>query len=517
MRLLIDPLFETDAEEDLCGGALEKPNDCHRFARVILADTRHPDGTATFALEGDSLHRWTDMVWQPTSDASFNRDATEASKREADRLAIAARNRGLDGFATNVTVNFVSSVKNAMLTMMPQAVSQPCWLGDHNGWLANEVLACSDGLIHLPSFADGEENFRAPLTPRFFSTLNLGYPFDANGPPPALWFEFLNQVWETDPASVMLLQEWLGYLLVLDTSMQKMLILFGAGGGGKGTILEVTRHLIGPVNVTSLKLPDLAESHATQTLIGKSLCIFPDASIPQRMDKTPLVETIKSITGEDLITINPKNKPRYAAKLNTRLMVATNDLLSFDDPSGAIDRRLLVLRFTRSFQESPDKNLRRKLLKELPGILLWAIDGWKRLNEQGHFTEAASGREIRASLKEIGSPILVFVTECCEVGPTEVAGKDEIFDTWKSWCNDNGCEPGEKSAFIKLLRAAVPNVRVSRKRIDGGRLNCYTGVSLKTEVPIAEPEFDFSWAIHTAEEARAYAEEVVRLMSASLN
>lgn len=502
LRKLIDPQFDTDAERAITGGALEKSADCHRFARVILGDVQHEDGTNTFALEGDILHRWNGLAWQPQTPAELGRFVTRASKAEADRLAKAARLRGLDGFAINVTQNFVGNVRNALQSTVPQTSGQPTWLDGDGAWPADEVLACSDGLIHLPTFAAGKEGYRLRLTPRFFSTLNLGYAFDPSVGQPTAWLEFLDQVWPDDPASILLLQEWLGYLLTLDTSMQKLLVMFGPGGGGKGTILEVARHLIGPANVTSLTLPQLAESHALESLVGKGLCIFPDASIPERMDMVPLVEAIKSITGEDLVSVNPKYKSRFATKLSTRLMIATNDMLDLKDPSGALGRRLLVLRFTRTFTERPDTGLRGRLLAELPGILVWSIEGWRRLREQDRFTESESGQIVKAGLRELGSPIQTFVAECCVVGKDETASKADLFAAWQSWCEENEHEAGHRQSFARLLMSAVPTVKSHRPRVgDGDRLSCYKGVALKDEDCV----LDF-WMPRTPEEVEDYVQ-----------
>lgn len=517
LRSLIDPAFVDKAEREIVGGGLEKPGDCHRFARIILDDTKHEDGTKTFALEGDTLYHWGDLSWAPMSSAELDRELTRRSKAEADRLAEAARLRGLDTHAINVTSSFVGNVRNAMLSMVPQASGQPAWLAQKTAWPACEMLACSDGLIHLPSFAAGSDGYRVPLTPGFFATLNLGYAFDASGQRPERWLTFLDQLFPDDPNSILLLQEWMGYLLTLDTSHQKMLIMFGPGGGGKGTILEITRRLIGPDNVASLTLPQLAESHSLQSLMGKSLCVFPDASIPERMDKKPLVEMVKSITGEDLVSINPKHKPRFSTKLNTRLMVATNDMLDLPDPSGALSRRLLVLRLTKSFDDKPDTNLREKLAAELPGILLWAIDGWKRLQEQGRFTEPESGCEVKSNLKENSSPVLRFVNERCIVDPNAVAGKDELFDEWKTWCAENDHDPGSKASFARLLLSAVPTARSYKPRVDGARMNCYKGVSLQTADEFDEWLETVPQPFRTEEEARQYAELVCKLIEGSAN
>jgi putative DNA primase/helicase len=504
MRRLIDP---TLADEIVGESVSESPKDCHRFARVILNGTRHEDGSPTFALECDTPYRWNAEAWQPISDADFARTLTRQCKAEADRLAKAGvRVNPDDGYALNITTGFVGNVRNAMLSMIPQVERQPSWLDDAKNWPANEVLACSDGLIHIPTFVEGGSSFCLPLTPRFFSTLNLGYPFDPTGRCPELWHKFVNQLWPDDPESIKLLQEWLGYLLTLDTSLQKMLIMFGPGGSGKGTILDVTRHLIGAANVASLTLPMLGENHALQALVGKSLCIFPDASIPDRVDKTPLVESIKSITGEDLMSINPKHKPRYSLKLNTRLMIATNDMLDLPDPSGALTRRLLVLRFTKTFKENPDTSLRQKLLAELPGILLWAIEGWKRLRERGRFTESESGQEVKQCLDKTSSPIFAFVADCCEVGSTARCDKDDLYRAWSSWCTEHEHYSGTKESFAKLLRTAVPNVENYRPRVESRRLNLYKGIALKDK-SVEESDIGVSWTRH--EISDYHAEEVL--------
>ncbi|HUY90661.1 MAG TPA: phage/plasmid primase, P4 family [Pirellulales bacterium] len=513
MRTLIDPQFDAAATRAITGGNFESPNDCHRFARKHLDETKSEDGVYQYALDGDTVYAWKNSRWQPLSDAELRRRLTRAVKAEADRMAQAARRRGLDACALDVTTRFVGNVRNALESMIPQVERQPAWLSGAAPWLAEEILACSDGLIHLPSFAAGKADYRLPLTPRFFSALNLGYPFDPSGYPPRLWLEFLHQVWPDDPASVALLQEWLGYLLTLDTSQQKMLLMFGPGGGGKGTILELTSRLLGLANVTSLTLPDLKESHALQDLVGKSLCLFPDASIPSRMDKAPIVERLKSITGEDLISINPKGKPRHSTKLNTRLMIATNDMLELTDPSGAISRRLLVLRFTRSFEANPDPDLRSKLIGELPGILQWAIQGWQRLRQQGRFSEAESGREVKASLRETGSPMKAFIEECCMLDPEATECKDAVYERWTDWCKEDGREPGHKHAFSALLFAAAPNVKSVKPRIDDRRVPSYKGIAL----PCHEPAFEFEddvlgWAILSPEEADEYVRSVIELM-----
>ena len=73
-------------------------------------------------------------------------------------------------------------------------------------------------------------------------------------------------------------------------------------------------------------------------------------------------------------------------------MLVSNELPKFPDQSGAMATRPLVFRFTESFLGREDKALDAKLEAELPGILLWAIEGWKRLRKRGHFLQPKPGR-----------------------------------------------------------------------------------------------------------------------------
>jgi len=60
---------------------------------------------------------------------------------------------------------------------------------------------------------------------------------------------------------------------------------------------------------------------------------------------------------------------------------------------------------TRSFYGKEDKTLLNRLLPELPGILLWAIAGWQRLQARGRFHQPESGGELVAEMEDLASPV----------------------------------------------------------------------------------------------------------------
>ena len=336
----------------------------------------------------------------------------------------------------------------------------PCWIDAPPGdWPANEVLATSAKLVHLPSLGNGRACV-ASSTPRLFTPAALDFDFNPAAPRPAAWLEFLDQLWEGEPQSIATLQDWIGYLLTPDTRQQKILLLIGPKRSGKGTVARVVRELVGRGNVAAPTLASLAQNFGLWPLLGKSVAIISDARLGNRSDQAVVVERMLSISGEDAQTIDRKFLEPITCKLPTRLMILTNELPRLADASGALAGRFIVLRLTKSFFGREDHDLTGKLLAELPGILLWAVEGWRRLQERGRFVQPETGDELLGQLHDLTSPVGAFVRERCTVGPHYRVLLRELFAEWKKWCDSCGRkEAGTEANFGRELSAAVPTLR----------------------------------------------------------
>jgi putative DNA primase/helicase len=135
-------------------------------------------------------------------------------------------------------------------------------------------------------------------------------------------------------------------------------------------------------------------------LLDKSVAIMADAHIGNRADSVRVLETIKSITGEDAVNIDRKNlRPLLNVRLPIRFVITVNELPNLRDASGALSSRLSILPFTESFEGREDRGLEKRLIAECPGILAWSLRGLKMLREEGLHVPTASrsvGRELRA-------------------------------------------------------------------------------------------------------------------------
>jgi putative DNA primase/helicase len=202
-----------------------------------------------------------------------------------------------------------------------------------------------------------------------------------------------------------------------------------------------------------------------------------------RADQQVIVERLLSITGEDGQTIDRKYNPNpWTGKLPTRFAILTNELPKLGDASGALASRFIMLLMTNSFYGRGDRGLTEKLLKELPGVLNWALEGWAMLKSVGHFVQPDAAQQALQQLEDLSSPIGAFLRERCEVGPAFAANIGDVFTAWTEWCSGQKRDhTGTTASFGKDLSAAVAGLKTVQRGARGERERVYQGLRLKTE------------------------------------
>ncbi len=364
------------------------------------------------------------------------------------------------------------------------AVTPPAWLPGHTGLPVKDLLAVENGLVFLPhrELLDAD--------PRLFITAALPLAFDPFAPPPVAWQSFLSSIWPDDTASIETLQEWFGLCaLTGDTSHQKALLVVGPKRSGKGTILRVLRALAGADNVVAPTLSSLAERFGLQSLIGKRVALVSDARLSGHKDIAGIAESLLRISGEDEITVERKHVVDWTGRLPTRFTICSNELPHLSDASAALSSRFIVLRMQRSFLGREDHGLTERLLGELPGILLWAMDGLDRLRIRGRLVQPETGRDLAAAMEELSSPVAMFAAECLVEARDATVPKADVFELWRAWCDEHGHQhPGADETLGKRLRAAMPSIAESRpwdtgldllgKSAVGRKVRCYRHVRL---------------------------------------
>lgn len=362
----------------------------------------------------------------------------------------------------------------AAVTNLSTSVQPPAWLGEAADLEPNQIIACANGLLHMPSLT------LLTHTPEFFTQNALDFDFQPAATQPLEWLKFLGDLWPNDQEAIATLQELFGYLLTADTRQQKAFLIVGPKRSGKGTVARILSRLIGQENVCGPVLAALGQNFGLEPLIGKRLAIISDARLGNRADQHAIAERLLAISGEDAITIDRKHRQAWTGRLATRFLILSNELPRLADASGALASRFIVLTLSTSFFGREDHGLTDRLARELPAILNWSIAGWLRLNERGYFRPPASSLDVVRELEDLGSPISAFVRDMCEFGPAKRVEIGFLFEAWVGWCKTQGRDhPGTTAVFGRDLRAAVSGLRVSQPRADGSRIRFYEGIGLK--------------------------------------
>ncbi len=323
-----------------------------------------------------------------------------------------------------------STIKSAVESIkdyahLPATVTPPCWLDSRSDPPDPRfLLPFPSGTLDL---ATGKV---VPATPALFNINAIDFEYNPHADPPERWFNFLDQLWGDDYDSVELLQEWMGYCLVADTSQQKMLLMVGPRRSGKGTIARLLTKLMGAGNVVGPTTSSLGSQFGLQPLIGKSVAIVSDARFTGE-NIAIVIERLLCISGEDALSVDRKFLPAVTMRLPTRFTFLTNELPRLNDASRALAGRFLMLLLQKSFYGRENITLTQELQVELPGILLWAIEGLRCLRLRGHFHQPPAVSDAVQAIEDLASPVLAFVRDRCETGPGRRESLDVLFDSWR--------------------------------------------------------------------------------------
>jgi len=376
----------------------------------------------------------------------------------------------------------VSDIIDAFSKCCPVTVDMPCWVDIPDGMPAVEdIIAFRNGLLDVASYCEGDIVLYKP-DPRYFSTFALPYDFDETLESP-LAEKFFADVFDGDEERMELMQQWFGYNLVPDTSMQKFMLMVGVPRSGKSTIVEMIQHMVGLDHCCSIRFDDLASEFGRQPMLGKQCAFIGDTRSPTKGVAGAAMEQLLRIVGEDATGVNRKRIDALAnVLLKVRFTFAMNELPFFIDNSNAMAARMLVLNFDKSYVGREDYSLRGRLREEAKrgALMNYALRGLKDLRTQKRFTEPAAANETMEEFVEMASPVATFIKECCEYEKDCRIKKDKVFEVWSGWAEDAGYRPGVKVHFgRKFISASLG--RVLKGRMRQTREHAFIGIKLTQE------------------------------------
>ena len=330
----------------------------------------------------------------------------------------------------------------------------PDWLGDGD---QGPFLALRDGLLDIGALPDGPITLREN-SPLWFSTVVFPVEYDRHAKCDR-WLTFLHEVMEGDQERIDLLQEWAGYLLTPDTTQHKFVVAEGEGANGKSVCFDVLTALLGPDNVAHVPLEMFGVRFQLTATLTKLANICAEVG---EIDKVA-EGFLKQFTAGDRMYFDRKNIAGVMACPTARLMLSSNNRPRFRDRSSGLWRRMIVIPFRVTIpKEQQDPLLKDKLKEELPGIFLWALEGLKRLRQNGTFRIPAVCQETLEDYQQESNPAKVFLLETCEHKEGATVGRTDLYKHYSMWSSENGYEVLDSRQFGKEVKRAFPTVESKR-------------------------------------------------------
>ena len=359
--------------------------------------------------------------------------------------------------------NLMEPLKIAL--MLKDKKDAPFWIEQNHTMNPHDLIVLRNGVL---DFRTG--NFIQGNHMELFNTWSLPFYYDATATCPT-FEKFLDDTFAHDPAGRAAIQEFAGYAISGRTDLQKALVLVGPPGGGKGTLSRTIQQLVGIENVVSPSLTKLGSEFGLSDLIGKPLAVIEDARSDYSHTSGTTVERLLSIIGEDAVSINRKNQSYWNGTLPTRFMLVANEVPRFPDASGAMIRRFVAVKLSKSVpEEERDEKLGVKLKAELPGIFNWVLAGLKRLEQQHHFTEPETMADIQSMMSDLNSPVANFLDEeptyRVTGNPSDYVELKAVHAAYKSWCEEVGRSNMNQQNLAQQLDSVSPDIEVKNTKPD---------------------------------------------------
>ena len=379
----------------------------------------------------------------------------------------------------NRCVNLVESTAS----FLPQGYTEnegTCWVNTKSGWI------------------DISQPFSKDYVPQQHNPFNVSFtklPIEFNPETiSADWSDFLFDV--LAPGDVDEFQKALGYTLVTHAKYEKIFVLVGTGGNGKGTALKLIQALLGEESYSQVSLGKLGDSNKgkfkTFKLYGKLANFDMDGS-----DYVSETDDIKKISSGEAIEFEKKGKDSFEFIPYCTPWVACNDMPKTKDRSDAWLDRLLVFGFDRRFRgtESQNLNLINELVspENLSSLFNFAWQGYNRLLVEG-FKPTKRSMELKTQYQEENDIVKSFVNRYVVPTPDVKIARSDIWNAFRLFmASENFTAKMTKNMFFKGMRQEYPDCQQGAETTNslGKRERALTGIDLSgdiDELDIGQPD-----------------------------
>ena len=387
-------------------------------------------------FEGAGFYKWTDDgYWLRTTDTEIDQEILNIMRQMT---------------SPNINTNFINQVRRILQLGVRDeiSVSDSRYVNFRNCMLDiyNKKTIPHDKNVFTTFQVKADFPFLGDL-----SNMEIDSSFLAKACPRFL--EFLGEITNGDEELIWLISEMFGACLIADSKYQCAFFLHGKGRNGKSVMLKILEAMVGSINCSHVSFGDLANSNCRAQLLNKLVNISTEIDFSE----VSSTEYFKAIVSGDTIQANYRYKDEFDFKPFCLLLFACNELPMIRERTYAFYRRLKIIPFDNIIEKSKvDKNLERKLLQEMDGIVYFTIIGMYRLIKNEEFTISKRSTEKLERYQLESSSAVNFVTELCMARVDAVCDMQSTYASYRNWASDNGYRPVARSKFESELREYIP-------------------------------------------------------------
>ncbi len=271
-----------------------------------------------------------------------------------------------------------------------------------------------------------------------------------------------------------LLYEMIGSIFYPNKNqIAKAFMIIGNMSNGKSVFFRLLENLLGKDNRSTLDLKALGNRFSTILLKGKIVNLGDDIS-GKFIIETDIFK--KLVTGESM-NVEEKGKQGIDTSFSITLIFTANKVPGIDDPTGAILRRLIFIKFDNNFSVgSPerDEKIFDKIMNEnnLEALLYLSLNALGDLIDRGYIEEDEKMKKSLLEYDMENNTIKAFYHETMEDEENSNwyinKSTQEVYNKYTIYCGINGRKPKHKITFSREF-TAFTGAAVKSKRDDKGK------------------------------------------------
>lgn len=310
--------------------------------------------------------------------------------------------------------------------------------------------------------------------PKDLITRVLPFAYDATARAPG-FFRFLGEV-QPDSSVREYLQRIAGRCLIRNPERRRLIIHYGVGGNGKSVYLNVLGALLEPYVVTAdvqtllERRTDRIENDLAR-MAGARLVVVRELPEGRRFDES----LVKALTGGEKVSARFLRCEYFEYLPGFQIQIMTNAHPTLNDSPAMTDRIVVVPWPIRIEPERRDRGLIARLVRELPGVFNWAVEGlrnWRmsELNPPSVVAKYTSMVEAEAL------PFSAFVEQVLDqIGDDRFVPVDWVLACATEWSRRYNLRP---MTAIGLGRA-LGEAGIERERFGASNVGGYRGYAIK--------------------------------------